>query len=118
MKNTKVFLMIGVLIMSLITVTAETPGAGLGIGIDIDTTADTAPYIWMDPDTRIFRRNPADGSGEMIERINNYVFCTSSVFNLKFDGLANSIKTPLFSLKIPSSLLYGIFNPVFSGIYY
>src|SRR3990167_3944037 len=61
------------LLLSLISVMADTPGASSGIGINIDPV-DALPLIWMDPSSRIVLRNPADGSGELVERVNNYAF--------------------------------------------
>ena len=54
-------------------VAANTPDVGGGVGIIIEPT-DFLPLIWMDADSRVFLRNPADGGGERIERVNNYAF--------------------------------------------
>ncbi|MBS3108773.1 hypothetical protein J4409_02780 [Candidatus Woesearchaeota archaeon] len=74
MKKTLSVLIAAMLVLSLLPfVAADTPGVGTGIGINIDPV-DFVPLIWMDPDSRIFYRNPADGSGEAVERVNNYAF--------------------------------------------
>lgn len=52
---------------------ANTPSVGTGLGIDIQPE-DFLPLIWMNADSRVFYRNPADGGAEMIERTNNYAF--------------------------------------------
>lgn len=75
MKKILSVILAALLVLSVapLAVVANTPGTGTGIGIIIEPE-DFLPLIWMDPDTRVFYRNPADGSGEMIERVNNYAF--------------------------------------------
>src|SRR3989338_10483194 len=74
MKKIYSVLVVAMIVLSALPlVAADTPGTGTGIGINIDPV-DFVPLIWMDPDSRIFRRNPADGSGEAVERVNNYAF--------------------------------------------
>ncbi len=79
MKKIFSMFLAAMLVVSLLPfVAADTPGTGTGIGINIDPV-DFVPLIWMDPDTRIFRRNPADGSAEATERVNNYAFEGESI---------------------------------------
>ena len=74
MKKIYSVLLVAMLVLSMIPlVAADTPGTGTGIGINIDPV-DFLPLIWMDPDSRVVNRNPADGSLEMVERVNNYAF--------------------------------------------
>src|SRR3989344_4676035 len=54
-------------------VAADTPGSGIGINLTVDPSA-ISPYIWMNPDSRIMLRSGAGGSGEAIQRVNNYAF--------------------------------------------
>lgn len=68
-----VYVIIVLLMLIVPSITANTPAVGRGVGIRIDTE-DFAPLIWMDPDSRVVYHNPADGSNELIERINNYAF--------------------------------------------
>src|SRR3989344_4378270 len=68
-----VYVIIVLLILFVPSITANTPAVGRSVGIRIDTE-DFAPLIWMDPDSRVVHHNPADGSSELVERINNYAF--------------------------------------------
>src|SRR3989344_4292223 len=74
MKKIYSVLLVAMLVLSMIPlVAADTPGTGTGIGINIDPV-DFLPLIWMDPDSRVVNRNPADGSLEIVERVENYAF--------------------------------------------
>ena len=74
MKKAFSILLAAMLVLSMLQfAAADTPGAGAGVGINVDPV-DFEPLIWMDEDSRIVRRNPADGNGKAIERVNNYAF--------------------------------------------
>jgi len=74
MKKASSLLVGLMLVLSIVPVAlANTPTTGGGVGITIDTE-DFVPLIWMDPDSRIVYRNPADGGLELIERVANYAF--------------------------------------------
>src|SRR3989344_3780529 len=74
MKKLYSVLLAAMLVLSMLPfAAAETPGVGTGIGINVDPV-DFPPLIWMDPDSRIVLRNPADGSDGAVERVNNYAF--------------------------------------------
>ena len=74
MKKEFGFLIMAVIVLGFMPFAiADTPGASTGIGINIDL-GNFEPLIWMDPDTRLFLRDAASGSGEAIERVENYAF--------------------------------------------
>ncbi|HLD89317.1 MAG TPA: hypothetical protein VI894_03855 [Candidatus Nanoarchaeia archaeon] len=62
------------LVLSLLPVSlASTPQVGGAVGINLNT-GQFAPRVYMDPATRIFRHNAADGGTELVERTQNYAF--------------------------------------------
>ncbi len=62
-----------IFLLGISCVAASTPAIGGGVKIKVDTE-DFPPLIWMDPESRVVYHNPADGSGELVERVNNYAF--------------------------------------------
>ncbi len=74
MKKTSSLLVALMLVLTVVPYAlANTPTIGGGTGITV-VTEPFVPRIWMNPESRIVLRNPADLGDELVERVADYAF--------------------------------------------
>ena len=110
MKKTLGFLAGLMLVLSVVPAAFATPGAGGSTVIDVGTES-FIPLIWMDPDSRIFYRSPADGGLEMIERIANYAFEGEQIEWLVLVMDKNGVED-IADVRVTVGLVQGTGNPI------